>query len=160
MERSRTLQGRSTKIRTDVVRPEVGGPRPPSVRGSHRDADPLSGPEPVNEVRLVGRVSGPPRSRVLPSGAELVQWTVVVARAAGGQEALACRRRVDPVDCVAWTGTLQAVARTLPPDSMVAVRGCLRRRFFRTGTAVQSRCEVEASEIRPLPTRVWDGVPE
>jgi len=68
-----------------------------------------------NEVRLVGRVSGAPQERQLPSGDSLVAWRVVVARPeaerrspAGGRAAT-----VDTLDCVAWTPGLRRTARAL-----------------------------------------------
>lgn len=91
----------------------------------------------VNEVRLVGRVSGEPEERVLPSGDTIRTWRLVVPRPQvdGG--------RVDTLDCVVWGGS--GLARRVSgwrSGDVVALDGAIRRRFYRAGTVTQSRVEV------------------
>ena len=68
----------------------------------------------VNRVEITGRVSGPPASRTLPSGDELVTLRVVVARDDG--------QPVDTIDCACWSAsTRRAAARAsaihgMPPS--------------------------------------------
>ena len=62
----------------------------------------------VNEVRLVGRLSGAPEDRVLPSGDRLTTFRVVVDRS---PRRGATRREVDTIDCVA---SRSAVVRAWP----------------------------------------------
>jgi single-strand DNA-binding protein len=96
-----------------------------------------------NLVRLVGRLSGAPEERVLPSGDRLWTFRVVVPR-----EHPRGRQRVDAVECAAWTGrTRRSVARW-GEDDVVAVEGALRRRFYRSGTGTASRVEVEVTSGR------------
>jgi single-strand DNA-binding protein len=109
---------------------------------------------PRNEVVLVGRVSGKPDERELPSGDRLVSWRVVVQR-------LPCRRvpdgirapTVDTVDCVAWTAATRRAASSLQPEDVVEVHGALRRRFWRAGAGAASRCEVEVTTVRRVSRR-------
>lgn len=104
-----------------------------------------------NEVVLVGRVSGEPETRELPSGDTLVSWRVVVDRPAP-------RRRpegrkpptIDTVDCVGWTAAVRRTARGLSDGDVVAVEGALRRRFWRGGAGMRSRTEVEVEALRRL----------
>ena len=102
---------------------------------------------PANEVRLVGRVSGEPIVRELPSGDELVSLRVVVPRPARRGET---RAQVDTIDVACWSGRCRALARRLPDGQAVEVEGSLRRRFFRAGGATVSRYEVEAVSLRRL----------
>ncbi|QZY30570.1 single-stranded DNA-binding protein [Nocardioides coralli] len=96
-----------------------------------------------NQVRLVGRVSGEPEERRLPSGDRVWAFRVVVAR-----EQPHGRQRVDALECAAWSGrTQRSVARWSPGD-LVEVEGALRRRFYRTGGGTQSRVEVEVAAAR------------
>jgi single-strand DNA-binding protein len=103
----------------------------------------------VNEVRLVGRVSGSPREQVLPSGDRLVSARVVVPRPVH-------RRRdrrgatVDTLDCVAWTSRPRSVLSTLQTDDMVSVSGALRRRFWRGEHGPVSKVEVEVTQAKRL----------
>jgi single-strand DNA-binding protein len=53
---------------------------------------------PINEVRLVGRISQAPEERTMPSGDVLWTFRVVVPR----PQALG-RGSVDALDCAAWT---------------------------------------------------------
>jgi single-strand DNA-binding protein len=112
-------------------------------------ADPL---EPRNEVHLVGRVSGPPEERELPSGDALVLWRVVVDRPPPRRPMPEGVRlaTIDTLDCVAWSAGTRRTARGLGPGDVVAVSGALRRRFFRAGAAASSRTEVEVSAVRRL----------
>ena len=98
---------------------------------------------PTNEVRLVGRVSGEPEERVLPSGDRLLTFRVVVAR-----DQPRGRQTVDALECVAWSArSRRSVARWADGD-VVELSGSLRRRFYRAGAATVSRVEVETSRGR------------
>lgn len=99
--------------------------------------------ERANEVRLVGRVSGDPVEKVLPSGDRLWTFRVVVPRASPRG-----RQRVDALECAAWSGrTRRSVARWSDGD-VVEVHGALCRRFFRANGVTGSRVEVEVSGAR------------
>ncbi|MCW2714078.1 MAG: hypothetical protein JWN88_1125 [Frankiales bacterium] len=102
-----------------------------------------------NEVLVVGRVSGSPQERQLPSGDLLVSWRVVVDRAVKAVPGVRTAT-VDTVDCTAWTPGLRRTARGLSDGDVVQVEGALRRRFWRAGGGAASRCEVEARALRRL----------
>ena len=112
-----------------------------------------------NEVRLVGRVSGTPAERVLPSGDCVVAWRVVVDRPATGRPLPAGTRSptIDTVDCVAWSAGLRRTARALRDGDVVEVNGALRRRFWRAGAGAVSRTEVEATRVRRVSRPAPDG---
>lgn len=98
-----------------------------------------------NRVRLVGRVSGAPEERVLPSGDRVWVFRVVVAR-----DRPHGRQRVDALECAAWSArTRRSVARWAEGDE-VEVEGALRRRFYRAGGATVSRVEVEVETARVI----------
>lgn len=108
-----------------------------------------------NEVLLVGRVSGAPRERELPSGDALVSWRVVVDRPAPRRAPPEGVRRItiDTLDCVAWTAALRRKARSLLDGDIVSVEGALRRRFWQAGAGATSRTEVEVEQLRRLGRR-------
>lgn len=105
-----------------------------------------------NEVFLVGRVSGAPQERELPSGDALVSWRVVVDRPAPRRVPAPGARppTIDTLDCVAWTAAVRRTARGLVDGDVVTVEGALRRRFWRAGNGAASRTEVEVASVRRL----------
>jgi len=108
-------------------------------------------PTHCNEVRLVGRVTGAPVSRELPSGDLVVTLRVTVDRPARGRDAkkaASTRRQVDAVDLACWTARTRGAALRLVEHDVVEVRGALRRRFYRAGAAPVSRYEVEVEQLR------------
>ncbi len=99
--------------------------------------------EAVNEVRLVGRLSGEPVVRVLPSGDELTVWRLVVDREADKSGPRS--PGVDTIDCVAHRPNVQRIAARWSAGDTLEVQGALRRRFWRGAGGTASRCEVEVS---------------
>lgn len=112
---------------------------------SNEPADPRVGLASVNEVRLRGRLSGPPVVRPMPSGDLLCSFRVVVHRLESNS---AGRRRVDALDCHTWSGKIRKQAGSWNVGDVVELEGALRRRFFRTGAGTQSMTEVEVLSAR------------
>lgn len=108
---------------------------------------------PINEARLLGRVSGVPETRILPSGDVVVSFRVVVRRARPQR-----RVAVDTLECAAWTAGLRRTVSSWGPGDTVEVSGALRRRFFRSGGATVSRVEIEVTRAKRL-TRAEAGAP-
>lgn len=107
----------------------------------------------VNEVRLVGRVSGAPETREMPSGDTLLLWRLVVPRdeprrRRTGEAEPRRLPTVDTIDIACWSASARRAAARLTADDIVEVTGALRRRFFRGGSGAQSRYEVEARAIK------------
>lgn len=100
---------------------------------------------PANEVHLVGRVSGEPTVRTMPSGDELVQFRLVVPRP---ERQAGARAQVDTIDVACWSSRSRRTAARLPDGQGVEVRGALRRRFFATAGGRASRYEVDAASVR------------
>ncbi len=103
---------------------------------------------PVNEVRVAGRVAAAPEERELPSGDRVVTLRLVVQRS--GPRRSVTAPTVDAIDVACWTSAARRAALRLKENDHAVVEGALRRRFFRTGVAVQSRYEVEAAVVRPV----------
>ncbi len=102
----------------------------------------------VNEVRLVGRVSGAPETRSMPSGDEVVQLRVVVRRPPEAGRPAPARGTVDTIDVSCWTAVTRRAGLRLTEGDVVEVEGSLRRRFYRAGPTVQSRYDVVATRVR------------
>lgn len=99
----------------------------------------------VNDVVLIGRLSGEPARRTLPSGDVLVTWRLVVERPPGRRE----RSAVDTLGCVSFENEVQDEAARWRHGDLIEARGSLRRRFWRTRSgAGVDRCEVQVREVR------------
>ena len=131
-----------------------------------RDEDGAADPAVVNDVRLVGRVSAAPEVREMPSGDQVVQLRVVIARpprrrspgartGSDGTEPATrpARAQVDTIDVTCWSAAARRSAQRLQAEDVVEVEGALRRRFFRAGASTQSRYEVEAARLRRVDRR-------
>lgn len=105
-----------------------------------------SSTESVNDVRLVGRLSGDPAERTLPSGDVLVSFRVVVDRPRAARRDGA--PTIDTVDCVAWRADARRTVGGCASGDVLEVSGALRRRFWRTGAGAASRTEVEVLRVR------------
>lgn len=128
------------------------------ARAAQVEVDGAAGQSSRNEVVLVGRVSGTPQERELPSGDALVSWRVVVDRPAPRRSTPSRRSpTIDTIDCVAWSAALRRTARALADGDVVAVDGALRRRFWRAGAGAASRTEVEVVALRRLSRRGASG---
>lgn len=102
----------------------------------------------VNDVRLVGRLTGEPVMVELPSGDALVTFRISVPRSSGMGAGQPAGRRVDSVPCTAWSPRLRRSISTWRAGDVVEVSGAVRCRFFQAGGATRSRVEVEATTAR------------
>jgi single-strand DNA-binding protein len=93
---------------------------------------------PMNLVALAGRLSRPPEERQLPSGDRMLALDVTVSGPEGRDETAP----------VVWFNA-PAAATDLDVGASVVVVGRVRRRFFRSGGATQSRTEVVADVVLP-----------
>lgn len=100
---------------------------------------------PVNEVRLVGRISQQPEERLLPSGDTIWAFRVVVTRTGDRGKS---KQPVDSLECVVWTGRVRRSVAAWGVGDVVEVVGAMRRRFFRVGGSAVSRVEVEVTSGR------------
>ena len=98
----------------------------------------------VNDVRLVGRLTGEPVVVELPSGDALVTFRISVPRGTSAPTG----QRVDSVPCTAWAPRLRRSILTWRPGDLVEVSGAVRCRFYQAGGATRSRVEVEATAAR------------
>ena len=101
---------------------------------------------PRNEVFLIGRVSGAPVEKLLPSGDFHVEFRIVVDRK-GSQNK---KREVDALDVAAWLSKARRSALTLKVGDWISVEGAIRRRFWKVPSGVASRWQVEASQLGRL----------
>lgn len=101
----------------------------------------------MSDVFLRGRLAGVTAVE-LPSGDEAVTFRVVIdrPRERRGEE----RRRVDAIECIAWSAGVRRRLIAWHDGDLVEVEGELRRRFWRSGGGVASRTEVVAASARRL----------
>lgn len=96
-----------------------------------------------NEVRLIGRVSGSPEERELPSGDRIAVIRVVVARE--GAPRTPKSPRVDTIECSARTAKARRSVSSWSDGDLVEVRGAVRRWFRRGPQGPTSRYGIEVN---------------
>jgi len=144
----------STAVRPATVARRRRRPVPVASHAPAAAATPAAAgdPEDPNVVRLMGRVGADPAEKELPSGDHIVTWRVIVEQPAPTRKS-GPRSRVDTIDCIAWSARVRRTALTLSAEDRVVVQGCLRRRFWQTGSGPASRYEVEVTALRRDRTR-------
>jgi single-strand DNA-binding protein len=102
-----------------------------------------------NEVYLVGRLSGEPVERTLPSGDVLLAWRLVVDRPAADRSI--SKAVNDTLECSTVRASIRRSVSSWSPGDVVEVEGVLRRRFWRgAGGGLNSKYEVEAVTVKRL----------
>jgi single-strand DNA-binding protein len=102
----------------------------------------------VNKIILIGRLTRDPELRTTStSGIPVATFSLAVDRpfAKDGQQ------EVDFIDCVAWRGLGETVAKFMTKGRLVAVAGRLQIRAYETQDGQKRRAaEVVADEVRFL----------
>jgi single-strand DNA-binding protein len=112
--------------------------------------------EHVNEIVLVGRLSGAPEWRPLPDNREVAVWRLIVEH----RDARSPQDGLDTIRCVTYDPVLQDAVRGWSHGDLVEVRGSLRHRFWRAPTGPRGLYEVEAATVRlHIPAAVKDPSP-
>jgi single-strand DNA-binding protein len=115
-----------------------------------------------NEMHLVGTLSNAPERRTLPSGDELLTFTVAVPRPGGRVDAVPVQLGPAP-PAGGRAGPTHvgrrrlAVVERFGPGTTLEVRGALRRRWWRAGGGSVSRLEVAACSVEPVAGPVAPG---
>lgn len=93
----------------------------------------------MNVVLLHGILTREPEVRELPSGDQVASFDLTVSDDG----------RTTEVVPIAWPSPPTAGLAKLDPGAELVVTGRVRRRFFRSGGATQSRTEVVAQAVVP-----------
>lgn len=99
----------------------------------------------LNEVHVIGRVSGAPEVRPLAAG-ELVVWRMAVERPRPADGA----RRSDWITCAAAYPGPGTDVRGLRVGDLLEIHGTLRRRFWRSRNGPVTPLEVEVRRAEPV----------
>jgi len=103
-------------------------------------------------VVLVGRLGSSIEERELPSGDCVTTFTIIVdrpadrGRAGGGRTTV----KVDAIACQTFRDPVVRRLTALEPGRWVQAEGTLRRRFWRSGAALNSIMEVDVSSLRAV----------
>ena len=81
----------------------------------------------LNVVALMGRLTADPELRTTPAGVSVTSFTIAVDRSfvKQGEE-----RQADFINCAAWRGTADFVAKYFQKGSLIAVDGKIQTRRY------------------------------
>jgi single-strand DNA-binding protein len=102
----------------------------------------------LNEVAIIGRLSGSPIEKDLPSGDKVVELRIVVGR--DKKSMLKSKVSVDTIDVAVWGARNRKMVLKFDQNSWIEVKGSIRRRFWHSPGGLASRWQVEASEISAI----------
>lgn len=97
--------------------------------------------EHVNEIVLVGRLSGEPEWRALPNDRQVAVWRLIVEH----RDARSPQDAIDTIRCVSYDPAIQTNIRKWSHGDVIEVRGALRHRFWRSPVGPRGVYEVEAA---------------
>lgn len=115
------------------------------VNNSKRASD--SSGDYLNQVALVGRLSGEAKEKVLPNGSKVVEFRLIIERE---KDRSGSKQLVDTIDIATWSAIGRKTALKLDENAWISVNGAIRRRFWQSPTGLASRWQVEASEIKSI----------
>ena len=95
----------------------------------------------VNEIVLVGRLSGAPEWKALPEGGQVAVWRLIVEH----RDARSPQDAIDTIRCVTYASSVQREVRDWRHGDVIEVRGSLRHRFWRGPDGPRGLYEVEAA---------------
>ncbi|MCO6007964.1 single-stranded DNA-binding protein [Actinoallomurus purpureus] len=95
----------------------------------------------VNEIVLIGRLSGVPEWKALPGGGQVAVWRLIVEH----QDARSPQDAIDTIRCITYDPSLQPGVRDWRHGDVIEVRGALRHRFWRGPAGPRGLYEVEAT---------------
>ncbi len=99
----------------------------------------------LNKIILMGRLTRDPELRHTQQGDAVASFTLAVDRDAKGQNG---ERAVDFIDCVAWKGTGELVAKYFTKGRMIAVLGRLYIEDWTDREGVKRRsAKVKVAEV-------------
>ena len=101
----------------------------------------------LNQVALIGRLSGEAKEKVLPSGSKVVEFRLIIGRE---KDRSGSKQLVDTIDIATWSSAGRKTALKLDQNGWISVNGAIRRRFWQSPTGLASRWQVEASEIKSI----------
>lgn len=95
----------------------------------------------VNEIVLIGRLSGAPEWKPLPGGGQVAVWRIIVEH----QDARSPQDAIDTIRCVTYDPSVQEGVREWRHGDVIEVRGSLRHRFWRGPDGPRGLYEVEVA---------------
>lgn len=82
----------------------------------------------INNVVLMGRLTATPELKATPSGVSVISFSIAVDRRYQPKDG---ERIADFINCVAWRGTAEFIARYFKKGDMIAVTGDIQTRKYK-----------------------------
>lgn len=97
----------------------------------------------LNNVSLMGRLVADPQIRTTPSGVAVCSFTLACNRRYSGEQQVA-----DFIDCTAWRGLAETIARYKQKGDMLVVAGRIETRTYEAGDGSKRKAvSVNVSDV-------------
>lgn len=98
----------------------------------------------LNTVCLIGRITHDLELRSTPSGVSVIRFTIACDRSyqPKGQE-----RQADFIDCIAWRGTAEFIAKHFCKGSLIAIEGSIQTSNYEKNGEKRKRTEVVCNNV-------------
>lgn len=110
----------------------------------------------LNQVTLMGNLVRDPELRSTPNGQQVCNFTIALNRSYKGSDG-EWQEAVDYVDCVAWQGLAENIAKWVTKGRPVLICGRLQSRSWEQDGVKRSKVEVLASDVTFLGTKSENG---
>lgn len=104
----------------------------------------------INNVVLVGRLTRDPELRKTQTGISVVNFTLAVNRTFQDQSG---ERQADFINCIAWRGQAENLARYMRQGSLIGVEGRIQTGSYETEQGMRYTTDVVANNIQFLESR-------
>ena len=109
----------------------------------------------MNKVILIGRLTKDPELRKTPTDVSVVQFTLAVDRSYQQQNG---EKQTDFINCIAWRGQAENLAKFIKKGGQIAVEGSLQTRSYDDANGVRRYAtEVIVSQITFLGSKRSDS---
>lgn len=104
----------------------------------------------INKIILVGRITKDPELKTIPSGSQVVNFSIAVNRSYTGASG---ERKADFIECVVWSKQAENLAKYVKKGALIGVEGKLQQKVYESEQGTRYTYEVFCDNIQFLESK-------